>query len=203
MDQAKEAVMQAFQWLIESIPHLDQIIVGGDSAGGNLALQFLNSVKHDKIIASFLISPWLDLSLSYPSQKAMENFTHDVLTYSILSAWADATVGIEPGNQHSLAQEDVKKHPKYSPFYEQKIKVLPKPLFLYGQEEMFADSIDMYVSRLSQLQQVYVIKQSDMPHDYVLIGKSFVFGKIAEKSRQGIDLIAQHMYQASKEAHQV
>jgi epsilon-lactone hydrolase len=63
---AIEDAVYAYRWLLQQgiTPH--QIVIGGDSAGGGLALAALIAIRDSGMeipAAAFLLSPWLDLAL--------------------------------------------------------------------------------------------------------------------------------------------
>ena len=68
---ALNVCLDAYRWMIEE-QNIDpqHIIVGGDSAGGNLAMATLLKIKHANLpmpACAFALSPSLDLTLSSPS----------------------------------------------------------------------------------------------------------------------------------------
>ena len=80
-----------FEWLLSRGYAADKIVIGGDSAGGGLALATLLNLKNlgtDLPAAAILISPWVDLTLSgtsYIGNKAKD----PMLTRSVLATWAE------------------------------------------------------------------------------------------------------------------
>jgi acetyl esterase/lipase len=67
---AVEDAGKAYQWLLASGIAPEQIVIGGDSAGGGLALSTLLWLRERDVAlpgATVLISPWLDLALTGPS----------------------------------------------------------------------------------------------------------------------------------------
>lgn len=67
---AVEDAGQAYQWLLETGIEPEQIVIGGDSAGGGLAMSTLLWLRDRGVAlpgAAVLISPWLDLALTGPS----------------------------------------------------------------------------------------------------------------------------------------
>ncbi len=70
----KDAV-EAYRWLLENGESPSNIIIGGDSAGGGLALATLISLRDAKLPlprAAFLLSPWTDLACTGESLDANE-----------------------------------------------------------------------------------------------------------------------------------
>jgi acetyl esterase/lipase len=64
---AIEDAAQAYRWLLQQGIAPGQIAIGGDSAGGGLALAALVELRDsgvDMPAAAFMISPWVDLALT-------------------------------------------------------------------------------------------------------------------------------------------
>jgi epsilon-lactone hydrolase len=69
---AIEDAVAAYEWLLSQGFDPARLIIGGDSAGGGLALATLLKLRdtgHALPAAGFLISPWVDLSLSGPTME--------------------------------------------------------------------------------------------------------------------------------------
>jgi monoterpene epsilon-lactone hydrolase len=67
---AVEDAGQGYQWLLDSGIAPEQIVIGGDSAGGGLAMSTLLWLRDRDVAlpgAAVLISPWFDLALTGPS----------------------------------------------------------------------------------------------------------------------------------------
>lgn len=70
---ALEDSLTAFDWLLNEVS-LDQIVIAGDSAGGNLTLATLLVLKQSEVdmpVGAVLISPWLDMTLSGTTVESM------------------------------------------------------------------------------------------------------------------------------------
>jgi acetyl esterase/lipase len=83
------------------------IILTGDSAGGNLACALLLHLAHphpsasvprlslkdgEKLLAAVLISPWVSFDLSHPSYA---NYPKDLIDAEMLKCWSEAFMGTE------------------------------------------------------------------------------------------------------------
>jgi monoterpene epsilon-lactone hydrolase len=69
---AIDDAVHAYRWLLQQGSPPQQIALGGDSAGGGLALATLIALRDsgaESPAAAFLLSPWLDLSLSGESMQ--------------------------------------------------------------------------------------------------------------------------------------
>ena len=144
-----QAALSAYYWLVHQVG-VKNIVLGGDSAGGNLALCVYSQLLKDKENNSdlvipqsmALISPWLDLSLSHTPPDIIEHLacTSDYIPMAILEAWRDA---ITP---HGMNSRD----PRISPFFDLKPLILPKDgmLLIYGSTEVFAPLLDDWITAL-------------------------------------------------------
>ncbi len=69
---AVEDAAAAYQWLLEYGLSPEQIIIGGDSAGGGLALATMVWARDHGValpVAGVLLSPWVDLALAGPTME--------------------------------------------------------------------------------------------------------------------------------------
>src|SRR5690606_20533324 len=67
---AVKDALKVFGWLIEQGIPPENVVVGGDSAGGGLALSMLLALRNAGAHmprAAVLMSPWTDLTVSSPS----------------------------------------------------------------------------------------------------------------------------------------
>ncbi len=122
-----EMVARSYAMLIEQYPQ-DDFIFMGDSAGGGLALAFTQKLIRDNHskppVKNILLSPWLDISLTNPAIKEMENNDH-ILTVEMLRY---------AGRQYAKG-EDL-HHYLLSPvngLFER----TPKTIVFYGTKELF------------------------------------------------------------------
>lgn len=69
--------LQVYKWLLGQGIAEDNIVVGGDSAGGGLALSMLLALREAGAKlprAAILLAPWTDLTCSSPSYRALRKF---------------------------------------------------------------------------------------------------------------------------------
>lgn len=84
--------------------HIEQILLVGDSAGGNLSLGLLSALTHPRedmpvlpeisrepLAGTFLISPWVTYKRT--SRSMSTNLYKDCLSPTALQTWGDAYVG--------------------------------------------------------------------------------------------------------------
>lgn len=160
---AVDDALQAYQWLLEQGFESSQIILGGDSAGGGLAVSTLLNLKNLGLAApaaAMLLSPWLDLSLSGASIETNEH-ADVVLSRSVLVAWAD----------HYLQGRDALA-PLASPIYGDFVGLPPVLVHVGSTEILRSDSEDL-VDRIIEHDGSAVLKVwDDLPHVFqVLSGR--------------------------------
>lgn len=69
--------LKVYRWLLATGFTEDRIVVGGDSAGGGLALSMLLALRQAGArmpMAAILLAPWTDLTASSPSYRALRKF---------------------------------------------------------------------------------------------------------------------------------
>ncbi|MFT7255600.1 MAG: monoterpene epsilon-lactone hydrolase [Candidatus Azotimanducaceae bacterium] len=93
--KALDQVTQCYRTLLEQGYHAEDIALGGDSAGGGLAMALLLNLKNRGLplpYRAILLSPWVDLSLS--GDSIVTNVDTDVmLTPRALAQMADFYLG--------------------------------------------------------------------------------------------------------------
>ncbi|HHW2097095.1 TPA: alpha/beta hydrolase [Pseudomonas aeruginosa] len=128
-----------YRWLLAQGVRPRDIVLAGDSAGGNLALALLQRLKSDEQplpSCAVLLSPFLDFTLSGAS--AVGNARHDPV---FTPAFAIGIRGFyAPAEQHS--------HPAVSPLFGA-FEGLPPLLFQVGSTEMLLDDAVRAANRAS------------------------------------------------------
>ncbi len=132
----------------------------GDSAGGGLALAFAQKLikeKHKKLPAKIvLLSPWLDLTMSNPAIKKLENSDH-ILTIKMLKHAGMKYSNGDKQDQYLL-----------SPINGE-LTNLPKTIVFYGTEELFyADCIRLKSMTDSSSQNFIFREYHKMQHDWAI-----------------------------------
>ena len=156
---ALDDALVAYRWLLSQNIKPAQIAIGGDSAGGGLAVATALAIRDAGLpqpAALVLISPWVDLTLSGDSAK-----THaardPMLSHSIGALWSRLYIGTHAAN-----------HPLCSPLFAN-LAGLPPMLIQVGSEEiLLSDS-----QRLEQRAQTAGVKvqlhlYDKMWHDFQL-----------------------------------
>lgn len=165
--QLRQAV-EALRYIINETGRApSNVVVGGDSAGGNLATATLLHLSHphpeiepvvlDAPLAGvFAYAPWINFSTEWPSME--ENKWKDIITASSLNKWSRAYLGgkpndnwNEPFNVPAEWWADVKTE---------------KILMLAGSDEILLSPIEMFVKKIKSVfpEVSYVVGQ-DESHD--------------------------------------
>jgi epsilon-lactone hydrolase len=172
--------LNCYNWLVNHVG-CTNIVVGGDSAGGNLSVLLYTELLRRKSPVMprqlILVSPWLDMSMSHtpPHIQNLTSTNGDVLSTKMLADWRDAVIpsGTNP------------RDPSVSPFFALDSLELPRDgcLLVYGSAEIFAPVIEDYVQHLKKQEtgsKLKVIIGIDMPHAFPIILSSLPsagFGK--------------------------
>lgn len=129
---ALEDAAKAYREVLNRGIKPENIIVTGDSAGGNLALALSLYLKENKIPQPgclILISPWATVENNFPSREYNEKL--DLIL-------GKGTPLYEPVKIAAYAKGQDKKDPKLSPIYAD-LKNLPPVLIQSGSYELFLD----------------------------------------------------------------
>ncbi len=123
---ALDDALTAYRWLLSQKFKPAQIAIGGDSAGGGLAVATALAIRDAGLpqpAALILISPWVDLTLSGDSAKTRAA-RDPMLSHSIGALWSWLYLGTHPAN-----------HPLCSPLFAN-LAGLPPMLIQVGSEEI-------------------------------------------------------------------
>lgn len=133
---ALEDAWSAYWWLLSEEIAPDRIAIGGDSAGGGLAMALLLALKDTGMpqpASAFAISPWLDLTMSGISIET--NFESDYLSLA----------GMEKTAEMYLNGRDA-RNPLASPIFGD-LRGLPPLLVQAGTAEMLYDDARIFCKR--------------------------------------------------------
>ncbi|MBN2386264.1 MAG: alpha/beta hydrolase [Anaerolineales bacterium] len=125
---ALEDAQKAYHWMLWQGVPVPGLVLGGDSAGGGLALATALSLRdagEALPAALFLLSPWTDLTISGPS--ARERLDRDPVLSSPSEWRPEEYAGLEPLT-----------HPLISPLFAD-LEDLPPMLIQVGTEEILFD----------------------------------------------------------------
>jgi acetyl esterase/lipase len=154
----QEDAIAAYRWLLDTGVDPGRLAVGGDSAGGALAVATLLQARHagDALPAAvLLICPWTDPLAAGGSME--ENSFCDFGDRDLLVGWIRA----------HLDGADA-AHPLVSPVNAD-LAGLPPTLVLWGGAEILRDQIRAFVGRAEAAGvEVTALEWEDMFHDWVL-----------------------------------
>ncbi|KAJ1795722.1 hypothetical protein LPJ59_004186 [Coemansia sp. RSA 2399] len=132
----------AFCYLLQQGFVPEDIVIAGDSAGGNLALILALLLRHTgvtKIRGLVLLSPWADLAVCRPSVEY--NRPYDTLfAHPLTSPLGHARMYYAPGRKLSQEMLDDLAHPLVSPIGGD-FKDFPPTLIQAGDKEVLYDEI--------------------------------------------------------------
>lgn len=147
-----------FRQTVEALRHVlkdtnrspSSVVLGGDSAGGNLATATLLHLSHphpdiepidlrpgEKLRGTFACSPWVSLHLDWPS--ARENRFKDIIEPACLDLWSSVYLRGGPG--------DCWSEPLLAPVDWWKDVRADRVLFSAGSDEIFLSAIDCFVKK--------------------------------------------------------
>lgn len=153
--QCNEA-MDAYRYLLETIGVPEsKIIIGGDSAGGNIVSTMLlmlksqlNGAKEQLLLPAgvALLSPYVDLTINHPSYSI--NGKYDVLSAKLIAKYVPYYIP----NYYNLDDESrlaLIRNPLISPLHGDFSSTCP--IFLsYGEKELLRTSIEEFKSKLEK-----------------------------------------------------
>lgn len=154
-----EMVHHTFQQLSQTYPD-DQFYVMGDSAGGGLALAFLQSLRAQGVEKfpqkTVLFSPWVDVSMTNPKIAEVEKRDLLLSTSALLKA---ATL---------YANGADLKSPPLSPLYGD-MQNLGKIALFVGSDEIFVADCRLLKEKMERANtELHYFEYPQMQHDWVL-----------------------------------
>ena len=162
----------ALAWLSSTVP-LERVVLGGDSAGGNLSvalLQRLGEAGAAMPAGAVLISPWVDMLCE--TRSATENEPFDVGTAERLRAWARLGAG-------GLGLADPRLSVGRGP-----LAGLPPLLVQWGEAEVLADDCTGFADRAAAAGlEVKRDVLRDLPHDGTM------FALVSDEAARGVATI--------------
>lgn len=155
-----EDALSAYRWLLETGTDPQDLVLIGDSAGGNLALTLLLAARESQIALPALaiaLSPATDFQSDYPSIVANRAF--DWINKEMLTGWADW-----------FCESAQRKDALVSPLWAD-LRGLPPIYIQAGRCEILYDSIQAFANRgMSQGADVVLESWDDMNHDFQMFG---------------------------------
>jgi acetyl esterase/lipase len=182
-----EDAVGAYRWLLDNGTDPNELVIGGDSAGGNLALALLLSARDLKLPLpklAFALSPPTDLEAAIESEGSstslVRNEAFDWIDRRMLFKWADW-----------FCQPTQRREPYVSPAYAD-LRGIPPIYIQAGRAEILHDSIAAFASRAkSQGADVVLDSWADMNHDFQMFG--YQVPQSAEALRRLGEVINRHV----------
>lgn len=137
---ASDDCLTAYRWLLEQGFEPKDIVIAGDSAGGNLVMSTLLRLKDEHLAmpaCAVLLSPFLDLTLS--GRSALTNARRDPIF----------TQAFAMDIRHYYAPPELYSDPRVSPLLGD-FRGLPPLLFQVGSTEMIRDDSVRAATQASQ-----------------------------------------------------
>jgi acetyl esterase/lipase len=182
-----EDALGAYRWLLDNGTDPNELVIGGDSAGGNLALALLLSARDLKLPPpklAFALSPPTDFEAAIEfegsSTSLVRNEACDWIDRRMLFKWADW-----------FCQPAQRRDPYVSPAYAD-LRGIPPIYIQAGRAEILYDSIAAFASRAkSQGADVVLDSWADMNHDFQMFG--YQVPQSAEALRRLGEVINRHI----------
>lgn len=173
---ALQDAVTSYNYLVELGIPASQIIISGDSAGGNLAITLLRYIEDQKALlpkplACFLWSPWVDLTVGPAAVASLRNYKFDYVP-SILVGWGERTY--KPDSMEAT-------HPYISPLNNAFATSVPI-LVHTGTLEVLHDDHVALVSQMNEIagNEIELVETVGAPHDIFAAGLITGFMKEAE-----------------------
>lgn len=165
--------MAVYRGLLDQGISADRLCLGGDSAGGNIALTTAQAIRDAQLPAPralVLFSPWLDLQNNSPSCSANSN--HDVmLNTQVLDEFA-----------HLYASDLPLDHPRMSPLHGE-VTGLPPCLIIASKVEILRDDArQLYEKISSQGGRAELLEWDKPPHAFPVMARFLPEGRDAIKA---------------------
>ncbi len=170
-----EDALAAYRWLLATGVRPEHLVVGGDSAGGNLTLALLLSLREAGLplpALAICIAPWTDVANSGDSMTANEPY--DWVGKRMPVQWAEWLCGGAD-----------RRNPILSPILAE-LRGLPPIYIQAGSAEILYDMIRAFAER-GQAQQCNVMLDvwQNMNHDFQ------AFGDLMPESREALRRIGE------------
>lgn len=175
LEDCWEDTLNAYRWLLSEGYKPENIIVGGDSAGGALTLQLLFQLREMKLpmpVAAFLISPFADMT--FKSESTWKNAKKDHLFHASLVKRLTIYLGQKYG----------KKNPFVSPVFGS-YENLPPLLIQVADSEIIRDDSLLIKEKAERAGcEVHYKEWDNLPHVFT------IFSNIIPEAKAGVEEIA-------------
>ncbi|RVX75933.1 hypothetical protein B0A52_00290 [Exophiala mesophila] len=172
--QLRQATL-ALQYLLSTGLKPSEILIGGDSAGGNLALGLLLHLSQphpeippfsltDKLAGAILVSPWVKLQTD--SDSYARNRHKDALNVDAIRSWAASFLGKSTTDKYNTPVQATKDDWK-------DVKV-EKLVVTSGSDELLVDDIRTFVDILRKARpDVEYLEAAGEAHDALVMDRAF------------------------------
>lgn len=155
--QLKQAVELLHHLVHAQARNPSDLILGGDSAGGNIVLGVLSHLAHPhpditplslaaKFHGALLISPWCSLTRT-DTPAFIKNAQRDILNAPVLSRWATAFLGSDSPFAGDFYSEPVLASPDW---WEPVADFVEEVLVWIGDNEILRDGIEAWAAKFSK-----------------------------------------------------
>jgi acetyl esterase/lipase len=165
--QLRQAV-EALRYIINETGRSPaNVIIGGDSAGGNLTAATLLHLSHPHaeieplalsapLAGAFTYAPWINFSTDWPSMK--ENQWKDIVTTSVLNRWSTSYRADKPADNWN--------EPFNAPAEWWRDVKAEKILVLVGGDEILLSPIQEFAKKIKSVyEEITVVVGEDESHD--------------------------------------
>ncbi|MCJ1234365.1 hypothetical protein MMC14_002326 [Varicellaria rhodocarpa] len=164
-----QQVASLLKYLLSTGKAPSDIIIGGDSAGGHLALSLISHILHPHpsappvklstpLLGLALISPWVEFGTSAPSYT--RNKYKDVVTTDYLEPWSEVFLNSAPRDEYNTPLC------ASTEWWTKLRDVTQAALITSGAEECFADDIEAFAEKFkSALPTAEVLTFQGEAHD--------------------------------------
>ena len=174
-----EDALTAYRWLLKNETSPKRMAVIGDSAGGNLVLSLLLSIREANLplpSSAICIAPWTDLS--NPGESMTKNATYDWIDKQMAEQWAEW-----------YCKNTNVKNPLVSPIHAD-LRGLPPIYIQTGSAEILYDMICSFADRAKeQGANVKLESWPFMTHDFQ------AFGDMTIESQEALKRIGEFVEQ--------
>lgn len=165
-----EDAMAAYRWLLETGVEPGKLLLAGDSAGGNLTLALLQSIREAGLpqpAGAVCICPWTDIS--NPGISMVENSKYDWVIKEMPEKW---TKWFHP--------ETETKNPIISPVHADLKGLAPIYIQAGTAEILYSMICDFFAAAQSQGADVKLDTWQNMTHDFQ------AYGDLIEESKEAL-----------------
>jgi len=148
----------------------EDIIIGGDSSGGHLALTLIEKLKNEKNElpkAAFFISPWTDMTCS--GKSYFTNYQKDIILGDPNNSLTEKKLEeLKNSEMFCFVGYANRNDPYVSPIFGDYTN-FPKSLFIVGSDEMLLDDTLNLVKKIEENgHEVKLYKKDGMSHNFPL-----------------------------------